>query len=139
MKPKGHLFTLLSESEGIGLLDRAGRTDEQTEAVKAFAEWFGSAETQAAWGEEFDSFPCNTVAAAKLYPDGIPAIYQISNFALNKVDGTDMTYAEYVAAHSAEWTNILTNLGFYWKDAADAPAEPDWDNLDWATLTQKAE
>jgi iron(III) transport system substrate-binding protein len=124
-------------AEYIGLLDRAGRTDEQTEAVKAFAEWFGSAETQAAWGEEFDSFPCNTVAAAKLYPDGIPAIYQIPNFALNKVDGTDMTYAEYVAAHSAEWTNILTNLGFYWKDAKDAKDEPDWANLDWATLTQK--
>ena len=124
-------------AEYIGLLDKAGRTDEQTEAVKAFAEWFGSAEVQAAWGDEFDSFPCNTVAAAKLYPNGIPAIYQIPNFALNKIEGTEMTYAEYVAAHSAEWTNIMTNLGFYWKDAADAPAEPDWENLDWATLTQK--
>ena len=126
-------------AEYVGLLDRAGRTDEQTEAVKAFAEWFGSADTQAAWGEEFDSFPCNTVAAATLYPDGIPAIYQIPNFALNKVEGTDLTYAEYVAAHSAEWTNILTNLGFYWKDANEAKAEPDWANLDWSVLTQKAE
>ena len=124
-------------AEYIGLLDKAGRTDEQTEAVKAFAEWFGSAEVQAAWGEEFDSFPCNTVAAAELYPNGIPAIYQIPNFALNKVEGTEMTYAEYVAAHSAEWTNIMTNLGFYWKDANAAPAEPAWDTLDWATLTQK--
>ena len=125
-------------AEYLGILDRADRTEEETEAVKAFAEWFGSAAVQAQWGEEFDSFPCNTVAAAELYPDGIPAIYQIPNFALNEVEG-GMTYAEYVAAHSAEWTNILTNLGFYWKDAADAPAEPDWDNLDWATLTQKAE
>ena len=48
-----------------------------------------------------------------------------------------MTYAEYVAAHTAEWTNIMTNLGFYWKDAKDAPAEPAWDTLDWSTLTQK--
>ena len=126
-------------AEYIGILNREGRTDAETEAVKAFAEWFGSAEVQAAWGEEFDSFPCNTKAAAALYPDGIPAIYQLPNFALTKVAGTDMTYAEYVAAHSAEWTNIMTNLGFYWKDAADAPAEPDWDSLDWATLTQKAE
>ena len=125
-------------AEYIGILDKAGRTDEQTEAVKAFAEWFGSAEVQAAWGEEFGSFPCNTVAAAELYPDGIPAIYQIPNFALTKVEGTDMTYAEYVAAHTTEWTNIMTNLGFYWKDAKDAPAEPDWANLDWATLTQAA-
>ena len=125
-------------AEYLGILDRADRSEEETEAVKAFAEWFGSAAVQAEWGEEFDSFPCNTVAAAELYPDGIPAIYQIPNFALNEVEG-GMTYAEYVAAHSAEWTNILTNLGFYWKDAADAPAEPDWDNLDWATLTQKAE
>ena len=125
-------------AEYLGILDRAGRSAEETEAVKAFAEWFGSAEVQAAWGEEFDSFPCNTVAAEELYPDGIPAIYQIPNFALNKVDGTDLTYAEYVAAHSAEWTNIMTNLGFYWKDASDAPAEPAWDSLDWTTLTQAA-
>ena len=124
-------------AEYIGILDKPGRTAEQTEAVKAFAEWFGSAAVQAAWGEEFDSFPCNTVAAAELYPDGIPAIYQIPNFALNKIEGTEMTYAEYVAAHSAEWTNIMTNLGFYWKDANAAPAEPAWDTLDWATLTQK--
>ena len=126
-------------AEYIGILDREGRTAEETEAVKAFAEWFGSADVQASWGAQFDSFPCNTVAAAQLYPNGIPAIYQIPNFALSKVEGTDMTYAEYVAAHSAEWTNILTNLGFYWKDASAAPAEPDWDNLDWAALTQKAE
>ena len=124
-------------AEYLGILDKADRTAEQTEAVKAFAEWFGSAKVQAAWGEEFDSFPCNTVAAAELYPNGIPAIYQIPNFALNKVEGTEMTYAEYVAAHSAEWTNIMTNLGFYWKDANAAPAEPAWDTLDWATLTQK--
>ena len=124
-------------AEYIGILNKAGRTDEQTETVKAFAEWFGSAETQTAWSEEFDSFPCNTVAAAELYPNGIPAIYQIPNFALNKIEGTEMTYAEYVAAHSAEWTNIMTNLGFYWADAKDAPSEPDWANLDWATLTQK--
>ena len=126
-------------AEYIGILDREGRTPEQTAAVVAFAEWFGSAEVQAAWGEEFDSFPCNQVAAAELYPDGIPAIYQIPNFALTKVEGTDMTYAEYVAAHSAEWTNILTNLGFYWKDPADAKDEPDWDNIDWSVMTQKAE
>ena len=69
----------------------------------------------------------------------VPAIYSIKNFALETVPGTDMTYAEYVAAHSSEWTNIMTNLGFYWADNASAPAEPDWDNLDWATLTQKAE
>ena len=123
-------------AEYLGILDRDGRSAED---VVAFAEWFGSAEVQAAWGDEFDSFPCNQVAAAALYPDGIPAIYQIPNFALNEIEGTGMTYAEYVAAHSAEWTNILTNLGFYWKDPADAKGEPDWDNLDWSVLTQKAE
>ena len=125
-------------AEYLGILDKAGRTAEQTEAVEAFAEWFGSAEVQAAWGEEFDSFPCNEVAAAELYPDGIPEIYTLDNFSLNKVEGTDMTYAEYVGAHTAEWTNILTNLGFFWADASAAPAEPDWENLDWATLTQSA-
>jgi len=123
-------------AEYIGILDKPGRTPEQTEAVLAFAEWFGSAETQAAWGEEFDSYPCNAAAAAILYPDGIPSIYKIKNFALNKVEGTNMTYAEYVAAHSNEWTNIMTNLGFYWNDPTKAVTEPAWDNLDWETLTQ---
>ena len=126
-------------AEYIGILDKEGRTEEETEAVEAFAEWFGSAEVQAAWGEEFDSFPCNEDAADELYPDGIPAIYELKNFSLETVDGTDMTYAEYVGAHTAEWTNIMTNLGFYWADASAAPSEPDWENLDWATLTQAAE
>ncbi len=126
-------------AEYIGVLDKAGRSEEETEAVKAFAEWFGSADVQAAWGEEFDSYPCNQSAASILYPDGVPEIYTLKNFALSKVEGTDMTYAEYVAAHSSEWTNIMTNLGFYWADASGAAAEPDWDALDWSTLTQSKE
>ena len=125
-------------AEYLGILDREGRTEEQTKAVEAFAEWFGSAATQAAWSEEFDSYPCNMEAAAAVF-EVTPAIYTIPNFALSKIEGTDLSYAEYVASHSAEWTNIMTNLGFYWADNAAAPAEPDWDNLDWATLTQKAE
>ena len=125
-------------AEYLGILNREGRTEEETKAVTAFADWFGSAEVQAAWSDEFDSFPCNQAAAKEIYGDEIPAIYQIKNFALNKVEGTDMTYAEYVGAHSAEWTNIMTNLGFYWADASEAKTEPDWANLDWATLTQKA-
>ncbi len=125
-------------AEYIGVLDRDGRSEEETEAVKAFAEWFGSAQVQAMWGEEFDSYPCNQEAAQLLYPEGIPAIYQIPNFALTPMEGTDMNYAEYVAAHSSEWTNIMTNLGFYWADMNVAPNEPDWQNLDWATLTQPA-
>ena len=125
-------------AEYIGILDKAGRTEEETAAVKAFCEWFGSAEVQADWAEEFDSYPCNQEAAALVY-DETPEIYTLPNFALNTVEGTDASYAEYVGAHSTEWTNILTNLGFYWADQGAAPAEPDWDNLDWATLTQKAE
>ena len=124
-------------AEYLGVLDRAGRSAEQTEAVMAFAEWFGSAEVQAKWGEEFDSYPCNEKAVEALYPDGKPAIYTLKNFALAKIPGTEMNYAEYVAAHSAEWTNILTNLGFFWADAAAPSQEPAWDTLDWATLTQK--
>lgn len=126
-------------AEYLGVLDRAGRTEEETEAVKAFAEWFGSAEVQAAWGEEFDSFPCNQAAAAELYPDGTPVIYTLHNFALDQVEGAGMNYAEYVAAHSGEWTNIMTNLGFYWADANSAVQEPAWDTLDWATLTKPVE
>ncbi len=124
-------------AEYIGILDKPGRTEAQTEAVKAFAEWFGGAELQAAWSEEFDSFPCNAEAAALVYGGSIPEIYTLPNFALSQVPGTDMTYAAYVAAHAGEWTNILTNLGFFWADE-NAPAEPDWENLDWATLTQSA-
>ena len=123
-------------AEYLGILDRPGRSAEETEAVTAFAEWFGSAEVQFLWGEEFDSYPCNEKAVELLYPEGKPGIYEIRNFALAPIEGTDMNYAEYVAAHSAEWTNIMTNLGFYWADAASAVAEPDWATLDWATLTQ---
>jgi len=125
-------------AEYLGILDRAGRTEEETETVKAFAEWFGSAEVQAKWADEFDSYPCNTVAAGMIY-DKTPVIYTLENCSLKQVEGTDMNYAEYVAAHTKEWTNIMTNLGFYWADASKAPAEPDWDNLDWALLTQSAE
>ena len=125
-------------AEYIGVLDREGRSEEETEAVKAFAEWFGSGDVQAFWGEEFDSYPCNADAVAQLYPDGIPPIYQVPNFALNQVEGTDMNYAEYVGAHSSQWTNIMTNLGFFWADMNAAPAEPNWDALDWATLVQAA-
>ena len=87
---------------------------------------------------EWSERTCNEEAVAALY-DEVPPIYAIKNCSLTKVEGTDMTYAEYVGAHSSEWTNIMTNLGFYWADNANAPAEPDWDNLDWATLTQKQE
>ncbi|MGN1020377.1 MAG: extracellular solute-binding protein, partial [Aristaeellaceae bacterium] len=124
-------------AEYLGILDRAGRSEEETEVVKAFAEWFGSAEVQAAWADEFDSFPCNEAAASMIY-DETPGIYTLKNCALTQVEGTDMNYAEYVAAHSAEWTNIMTNLGFYWADNSAAPNEPDWDNLDWSVLTQAA-
>ena len=123
-------------AEYLGILDREGRTAEETEAVVAFAEWFGSADTQAEWADEFDSFPCNA-AVAEIY-DETPAIYTLKNFALETVEGTDMTYAEYVGEHSSEWTNIMTNLGFYWADNSAAPTEPDWDNLDWSVLTQAA-
>ena len=121
-------------AEYIGVVEREGRTEAETEAVKAFAEWFGSADVQRAWSDEFDSYPCNEDAVEEVYP-----IYTIPSFTLNIVPGTELTYAAYVAAHSAEWTNIMTNLGFYWADQSQAKAEPDWDNLDWAVLTQKAE
>ena len=125
-------------AEYIGVIDNPNRTEEQTAAVMAFADWFGSAEVQIAWSEEFDSYPCNEDAALELFEGEVPAIYAIPNFSLNIVEGTDMTYAEYVGLHSAEWTNIMTNLGFFWADSGSAVAEPDWDNLDWATLTQAA-
>ena len=73
-------------AEYLGIMEREGRTEEQTEIVRQFAEWFGSAETQIAWSEEFDSYPCNQDAAAELF-DETPAIYTIKNFALNEVEG----------------------------------------------------
>lgn len=124
-------------AEYLGILDKEGRTEAQTQAVTAFAEWFGSADVQAIWGEEFDSYPCNETAVSMLY-DEVPEIYTLHNFALDAVEGTDMNYAEYVAAHSSEWTNIQTNLGFFWADMSAPNPEPDWENLDWVTLTQTA-
>ena len=65
----------------------------------------------------------------------------VDGYYTGSVDDDNLTFvdltAAYVAARSAEWTNIMSNLGFYWQDNSNAPAEPDWDNLDWATLTQK--
>ena len=58
---------------------------------------------------------------------------------MEPVKGSDMKYYEYVAAHNKEWTNIMTNLGFFWSDNGATPSEPDGDTLDWATLTQAAE
>ena len=141
--PVGENWALVDIADGtyyiaeyIGVLDREGRSEAETETVKAFAEWFGSAATQIEWSNAFDSYPCNTDAVKELY-DEVPPIYAIKNCSLTTVPGTEMTYAEYVGAHSSEWTNIMTNLGFYWADQKDAPAEPNWDSLDWATLTQK--
>lgn len=125
-------------AEYVGIIDKDGRSEAETEIVKEFCEWFGSAELQVEWSEEFDSYPCNKGAVDVLYPNGAPAIYLLDNFALKKVAGTDMTYAAYVASHNAEWTNIMTNLGFYWADKTQAPSTPDWANLDWSVLTQAA-
>ena len=126
-------------AEYIGILEKEGRTDEETEAVTAFAEWFGSAETQAAWGAEFDTYPCNTNAASILYPDGVPEIYTLQNFALTEAKDAGVTYAAYVASHADEWMNIMKKLGFFWADEANAASEPDWDNLDWEALAGSAE
>ena len=122
-------------AEYIGILEKEDRTAEETAAVTAFADWFGSAETQAAWGTEFGTYPCNIKAVNILYPEGAPGIYTLPNLALHEVSGAGVTYAAYVSSHSEEWTNIMTNLGFFWKDENNAAPEPDWDNLDWNTLT----
>ena len=126
-------------AEYIGVLAKDGRTDEQTEIVKAFCDWFGSTETQIGWANQFDRYPCNVEAADGSDLVDYAGIYSLPNMAQQPIPGTDMLYYQYVAAKSAQWTNIMTNLGFYWADAANATAEPDWDNLDWGVLTQKAE
>ena len=126
-------------AEYIGILEKEGRTVEETEAVTAFAEWFGSAETQAEWGEKFGTYPCNSQAVNILYPEGAPGIYTLPNLALDEISDAGVTYAAYVASHSEEWTNIMTNLGYFWADASNAAPEPDWDNLDWGTLTKSSE
>ncbi len=122
-------------AEYLGVLDRAGRTPEETETVLAFARWFGSPEVQAAWGAAFGTYPCNRDAARLLYPDGAPALYTRKDMAQATVaDG--VTYAQYVAAHREAWDNIMVNLGFFWPEDGPAAPEPDWDSLDWAALTE---
>ena len=144
LKPKNWALVDIDDgtfyiAEYIGILEKEGRTAEETEAVTAFAEWFGSAETQAAWGAEFNTYPCNSKAAGLLYPEGVPEIYTLPNFALTEAKDAGVTYAAYVASHADEWMNIMTNLGFFWADESDATPEPDWDNLDWSKLTRPAE
>ena len=126
-------------AEYLGILKKEGRTVEETEAVTAFAEWFGSAETQAEWGTNFGTYPCNSKAVNILYPKGAPQIYTLPNLALAEVSGAGVTYAAYVASRSEAWKNIMTNLGFFRADENNAAPEPDWDNLDWNALTESAE
>ncbi len=126
-------------AEYIGVLDRAGRTEEETEACKAFCEWFGSTETQIGWANQFDRYPCNKAAAEGSDMDDYAGIYALKNLAQENVPGTEQKYYQYVAEHNAEWTNIMTNLGFYWADMSAPNPEPEWDTLDWSVLTQTAE
>ncbi|MBF0817539.1 extracellular solute-binding protein [Microbacterium paludicola] len=42
---------------------------DQTEQAQEFIDWFGSAETQAAWSAEFDSMPVNEGAIAEADPE----------------------------------------------------------------------
>jgi len=44
-------------AEYVGILDKAGRTDEETEIVKAFAEWFGDAEVTGGLGGRIRYLP----------------------------------------------------------------------------------
>lgn len=115
----------------MGVLAREGRSPEQTEIVKEFAQWLGSDEVQADWSEAFGTFPCNREAADILYPNGVN-IYSLRNFATVQVDG--VMYAEYAADHAEQWANIMTGLGFFWDDASRPSPEPDWDSLDWEAL-----
>lgn len=123
----------------IGIIDRADRTPEETAAVQAYLEWFGSTDCLLATLEEVGAiYPVNSEAQEAAFPSGVPEIITIKNMALNPIPGTDMNYAQYVAEHITEWNNIQTNLGFFWSDVNNPPAEPDWDNIDWATITQSA-
>lgn len=122
----------------MGIIDRERSAEEQA-IVEAFLEWFGSADYIIAQGELTGfGYNVNSEVMNYVYPDGLPAIVNIKNMALQKVEGTDMNYAQYVAEHIAEWNNIQTNLGFFWNDENNPPAEPDWDNIDWATIVQSA-
>ena len=64
------------------------------------------------------------MAVKNVYGDEIPAIYQLKNCALEKVEGTDKTYAEYVAAHSKEWTNIMTTWASTGQTQVRRPRNP---------------
>lgn len=123
-------------SEYIGVLDKKGRSDFGTEVAKAFCEWFGSTEVQIEYANEFNRYPANKAAAEACDIYDYAGIYSLKNLALEKVKGTDMNYCDYVALHSAEWTNILTNLGFFWADQTKPAKEPDWATVDWKTIAQ---
>ena len=121
--------------EYIGILEKAGRTADETAAVLSFAEWFGSAEVQADWAEYFGGFPCNRVACELLYGNEIPAPYSFHNLALDEV-WNNQNYAAYAIEHAAEWNKILDKFGFFPADAdGRVSGEPDWENIDWTELT----
>lgn len=59
-----------------------------------FADWFGSADTQTAWMNQFGTIPCQPAAMAKAPED-------IKNF-VNQVHSQNMDWA-FVAAHIDQW------------------------------------
>ena len=50
--------------EQVGIINKG--KDQDTAVAKEFIDWFGSAEVQGAWAEQFGSLPVNTKALKKL-------------------------------------------------------------------------
>ncbi len=149
-------------AEYIGIIEKPGRTVQETEQVKAFVDWFGSTETRVAWTIEFGGLPCDEKARRDAYPNGVPAFFMADDMSARIVPGTDMTYRSYITAHYREWKNIMENLGFLRSNThenrvsfttdtqsgaynqspgmpglSETSGEPSWDNLYWPTLIRK--
>ena len=72
----------------------AGNHEKRQEKAQEFIDWFGSAETQAAWSNEFFTAPTNEAALADADQE---AVEQTASF-----EGQDIDW-ETVAANLPDW------------------------------------
>ena len=75
-------------AEYLGILDKEGRSAEETEAVMAFCRVVRLRRRAGCLGRGvLTPIPATPLPPAILYPDGVPSIYTIKNFALTAVEG----------------------------------------------------
>ena len=101
-------------AEYVGLLARAGRTEEETGEVLDFLDWLG---------DNWDP------GAGALLPMGAPA----GDLSTAPAGETGLDFRAYASLHEGEWSRVVDAL---WELAENpVAASPDWAATDWSVFT----